>query len=218
MSENKNYKFETLQQHAGQVPDPTTGSRAVPIYQTTSYVFKDTQQAEDRFALRDPGFIYSRLTNPTQDVLENESLPLKTAQPVLLRPAAHRLSPTPSSTWPAPATKSSPLRPCTAARSNSLRKPSNISALRLTLPIPMIRSPLPNTSTTRPRLFILKVSAIRPSIFLTLKPSQPLPTKTAYRSSSTIPLPLRTSSVLSTTVPTSSSIRLRNSSAVTARP
>ena len=70
MSENKNYKFETLQQHAGQVPDPTTGSRAVPIYQTTSYVFKDTQQAEDRFALKDPGFIYSRLTNPTQDVLE----------------------------------------------------------------------------------------------------------------------------------------------------
>lgn len=70
MSENKNYKFETLQQHAGQVPDPATGARAVPIYQTTSYVFKDTQQAEDRFALRDPGFIYSRLTNPTQDVFE----------------------------------------------------------------------------------------------------------------------------------------------------
>ncbi|WP_301859662.1 O-acetylhomoserine aminocarboxypropyltransferase/cysteine synthase family protein [uncultured Megasphaera sp.] len=72
MSENtnKNYAFETLQQHAGQVPDPTTGSRAVPIYQTTSYVFKDTQEGEDLFALRKPGFIYSRLTNPTQDVLE----------------------------------------------------------------------------------------------------------------------------------------------------
>lgn len=70
MSTNKDYKFETLQQHAGQVPDPATGARAVPIYQTTSYVFKDTQQAEDRFALKDPGYIYSRLTNPTQDVLE----------------------------------------------------------------------------------------------------------------------------------------------------
>lgn len=70
MSETKHYKFETLQQHAGQVPDPVTGARAVPIYQTTSYVFKDTQQAEDRFALRDPGYIYGRLTNPTQDVLE----------------------------------------------------------------------------------------------------------------------------------------------------
>lgn len=98
MSENKNYKFETLQQHAGQVPDPTTGSRAVPIYQTTSYVFKDTQQAEDRFALKDPGFIYSRLTNPTQDVLENESPLLKTARPAWLRPAAPRQLPTRSST------------------------------------------------------------------------------------------------------------------------
>ena len=70
MTEKKNYHFETLQQHAGQVPDPTTGARAVPIYQTTSYVFKDAQQAEDRFALKDAGYIYSRLTNPTQDVLE----------------------------------------------------------------------------------------------------------------------------------------------------
>lgn len=71
MSENtKNYKFETLQQHAGQTPDPATGARAVPIYQTTSYVFKDTQDGEDQFALRQPGYIYSRLANPTQEVLE----------------------------------------------------------------------------------------------------------------------------------------------------
>ena len=69
MSE-KNYHFETLQQHAGQVPDPATGARAVPIYQTTSYVFKDSQEAEDRFGLRSPGYIYGRLTNPTQDVFE----------------------------------------------------------------------------------------------------------------------------------------------------
>lgn len=67
---SKNYKFETLQQHAGQVPDPTTGARAVPIYQTTSYVFDNTQDGEDQFALKKPGFIYSRLTNPTWDVLE----------------------------------------------------------------------------------------------------------------------------------------------------
>ena len=70
MADVKHYHFETLQQHAGQVPDPVTGARAVPIYQTTSYVFKDAQQAEDRFALKDAGYIYSRLTNPTQDVLE----------------------------------------------------------------------------------------------------------------------------------------------------
>ena len=69
MSEKKLH-FETLQQHAGQVPDPVTGARAVPIYQTTSYVFKDAQEAEDCFALRKPGYIYGRLTNPTQDVLE----------------------------------------------------------------------------------------------------------------------------------------------------
>lgn len=69
MSEKKLH-FETLQQHAGQVPDPVTGARAVPIYQTTSYVFKDAQEAEDRFALRKPGYIYGHLTNPTQDVLE----------------------------------------------------------------------------------------------------------------------------------------------------
>ena len=71
MSENtKAYKFETLQQHAGQIADPTTGARAVPIYQTTSYVFDSTQDGEDQFALRKPGYIYSRLANPTQEVFE----------------------------------------------------------------------------------------------------------------------------------------------------
>lgn len=74
---SKNYKFETLQQHAGQVPDPTTGARAVPIYQTTSYVFDNTQDGEDQFALKKPGFIYSRLANPTWDVLEKRVAALK---------------------------------------------------------------------------------------------------------------------------------------------
>lgn len=69
MSE-KNYKFDTLQVHAGQSVDPTTGARAVPIYATTSYVFKNTDEAEGRFALTNPGNIYSRLTNPTNDVFE----------------------------------------------------------------------------------------------------------------------------------------------------
>jgi len=63
-------QFETLQIHAGQVPDPTTGSRAVPIYQTTSYVFDDTQHAADLFALKADGNIYTRIMNPTTDVLE----------------------------------------------------------------------------------------------------------------------------------------------------
>lgn len=64
-----NYNFETLQIHAGQTVDET-GARAVPIYQTTSYVFDNPQQAADRFALRDPGNIYTRLTNPTTAVVE----------------------------------------------------------------------------------------------------------------------------------------------------
>ena len=66
----KNYRFDTLQVHAGQVPDSVTGSRAVPIYQTTSYVFDDAQDGADRFALRKFGNIYTRLTNPTTAVFE----------------------------------------------------------------------------------------------------------------------------------------------------
>lgn len=70
MSERK-YRFETLQLHVGQEQaDPTTDSRAVPIYQTTSYVFHNAAHAQARFGLADPGNIYGRLTNSTQDVLE----------------------------------------------------------------------------------------------------------------------------------------------------
>lgn len=68
---SQNYHPETLALHVGQEQaDPASDSRAVPIYQTTSYVFHDSQHAADRFALRDPGNIYGRLTNSTQDVLE----------------------------------------------------------------------------------------------------------------------------------------------------
>jgi O-acetylhomoserine (thiol)-lyase len=65
-----NYKLGTLALHAGQVPDPTTTARAVPIYSTTSYVFHNTEHAANLFGLREFGNIYSRLTNPTNDVLE----------------------------------------------------------------------------------------------------------------------------------------------------
>ena len=69
---NKNYRFETLQLHVGQEQaDPATDSRAVPIYQTTSYVFHNSQHAADRFGLRDAGNIYGRLTNSTQGVFED---------------------------------------------------------------------------------------------------------------------------------------------------
>jgi O-acetylhomoserine (thiol)-lyase len=66
----KNLKFETLQQHAGQQPDPTTHSRALPIYQTSSYVFENAEHAADLFALKQFGNIYTRIMNPTTDVFE----------------------------------------------------------------------------------------------------------------------------------------------------
>lgn len=66
----KNVKFETLQLHAGQQADPTTGSRAVPIYQTSSYVFKDAEHAANLFGLKEFGNIYTRIMNPTSDVFE----------------------------------------------------------------------------------------------------------------------------------------------------
>lgn len=66
----ENWKFDTLQVHAGQAADPTTGSRAVPIYQTTSYVFKNSEHAANLFELKEPGNIYTRIMNPTTDVLE----------------------------------------------------------------------------------------------------------------------------------------------------
>ena len=71
MADNRNYRFETLQLHVGQEqPDPVTDARAVPIYQTSSFVFRNSQHAADRFALKDAGNIYGRLTNPTEDVFE----------------------------------------------------------------------------------------------------------------------------------------------------
>lgn len=66
----KQYRFETLALHAGQIPDPTTTARAVPVYRTSSFVFKSTQHAANLFGLRELGNIYTRLTNPTTEVLE----------------------------------------------------------------------------------------------------------------------------------------------------
>ena len=67
---NKNYRFETNQLHAGQTVDPATKSRAVPIYQTTSFTFDNAEQAENMCALKESGNLYSRFTNPTVAVFE----------------------------------------------------------------------------------------------------------------------------------------------------
>ena len=69
-TEARKFAFATQQLHAGQKSDPTTGSRAVPLYQTTSYQFRDTEHASNLFALKELGNIYTRLMNPTTDVLE----------------------------------------------------------------------------------------------------------------------------------------------------
>ncbi|HEY0357931.1 MAG TPA: bifunctional o-acetylhomoserine/o-acetylserine sulfhydrylase [Mycobacteriales bacterium] len=70
MTTASSWSFETKQIHAGAAPDPTTGARATPIYQTTSYAFRDTEHAANLFSLAEPGNIYTRIMNPTQDVLE----------------------------------------------------------------------------------------------------------------------------------------------------
>ena len=67
---DKKWSFETLQIHAGQTADPTTGARALPLYQTTAYQFRDTQHAANLFGLAELGNIYTRIMNPTQDAVE----------------------------------------------------------------------------------------------------------------------------------------------------
>ena len=87
--ESRKLGFNTQQIHAGQQPDPTTGSRAVPIYQTTSYVFKDTDHAARLFALEEPGNIYTRIMNPTTDVFEKRVAALEGGTGALASSSGH---------------------------------------------------------------------------------------------------------------------------------
>ncbi len=84
MPNTNNWSFDTIQIHAGQQPDSDHGARALPIYQTTSYVFKDAEQAANRFALTDAGPIYTRLNNPTQGVIEERIAALEGGAAALL--------------------------------------------------------------------------------------------------------------------------------------
>ena len=84
MSAPENWRFETAQIHAGAQPDPVTGSRATPIYQTTSYVFRDTEHAANLFSLAEVGNIYTRIQNPTQDVVEQRLAALEGGTGALL--------------------------------------------------------------------------------------------------------------------------------------
>lgn len=84
MSETAKWAFETQQIHAGAQPDPTTGARATPLYQTTAYVFKDADHAANLFSLAEPGNIYTRIMNPTQDVAEQRIAALEGGTGALL--------------------------------------------------------------------------------------------------------------------------------------
>ncbi|MEY2814776.1 MAG: hypothetical protein RIS05_524 [Actinomycetota bacterium] len=81
---SQNWSFETLQIHAGQVPDPTTGARALPLYQTTAYQFRDTEHAANLFGLAELGNIYTRIMNPTQDAVEQRIAALEGGVAALL--------------------------------------------------------------------------------------------------------------------------------------
>ncbi|HUW88775.1 MAG TPA: bifunctional o-acetylhomoserine/o-acetylserine sulfhydrylase [Candidatus Paceibacterota bacterium] len=84
MSATNEWSFETLQIHAGQVPDPTTGARALPLYQTTAYQFRDTEHAANLFGLAELGNIYTRINNPTQDAVEQRLAALEGGVAALL--------------------------------------------------------------------------------------------------------------------------------------
>ncbi len=85
----------TIALHAGQVADPTTGSRAVPLYQTASYVFHNIEHAANLFALKEPGNIYTRLMNPTTDVFEKRMAAIEGGTMALAAASVRRRSPSP---------------------------------------------------------------------------------------------------------------------------
>ncbi|MCI0476692.1 MAG: PLP-dependent transferase, partial [Anaerolineales bacterium] len=89
INDQRQYGFTTRQLHAGQQPDPATGSRAVPIYQTTSYQFKSTEHAANLFALKEFGNIYTRIMNPTSDVFEQRVADLEGGVGALAASSGH---------------------------------------------------------------------------------------------------------------------------------
>src|SRR5512139_137339 len=88
-ADGRPFGFTTRQLHAGQQPDPTTGARAVPIYQTSSYAFRDTDHAARLFALEEPGNIYTRIMNPTSDVFEQRLADLEGGVGALAASSGH---------------------------------------------------------------------------------------------------------------------------------
>jgi O-acetylhomoserine (thiol)-lyase len=124
MSDSITYQAETLALHAGQKPDPATNARAVPIYQTTSYVFNDADHAARLFGLQEFGNIYTRLMNPTSDVFEQRVAALEGGVAALAVASGQSAITLAILTLAMPATRSSPPRASTAARTTCSTTPS----------------------------------------------------------------------------------------------
>ena len=197
-------KFETLQVHAGQeTPDPATDARAVPIYATTSYVFKDSAQAAGRFGLTEGGNIYTRLMNPTSDVFEKRIAALEGGAAALSTASGSA-----AITYAVQniATAGDHIVSSLNLYGRDFRSRSSIR------PIPKISekryAPTPNCST--PKRSEIPTRTLSTS---TLSPRSR--TRTVFRSSWTTLSQLRICSVLSSTARTSSFTRRRSLSAVT---
>ena len=213
-----NYHFETLQLHVGQEQaDPATDSRAVPIYATTSYVFHNAQHAADRFALRDAGNIYGRLTNSTQDVFEKRIAALEGGVAALAVASGAAAI---TYTIEALAQQGDHIvcqKTVYGGTYNLLAHTLKAFGVTTTLSTRTIsrRSKQPFSPTRRP--FTSRPSAIPTATFPTLTRLQRLRTSIRFPSSSIIPLARPISSAPSSTARTLSSTRRRSSSAATAR-
>ena len=134
MTADRKPGFDTLAIHAGAQPDPATGARATPIYQTTSYVFDDVEHAAALFNLETFGNIYTRITNPTQAVLEERVAALEGGTAALAVASGHAAQMLAFHTLLEPAMSSSPRASSMAARSTSSRSPSPNAAGRCASP------------------------------------------------------------------------------------
>ena len=209
----RNLKFETLQLHVGQEnPDPATGARAVPIYQTSSFVFNNSDHAAARFGLQDAGNIYGRLTNPTEDVFEQRMAALEGGV-AALAVASGAAAINYTITWRRRATTSYLQRTSTAVPTTCWRTlfRSTESAPHLLMYSIWMRFAQPFRRTQKP-------STSRPSEIRTLmlsisKHLQKLHMRTRFRWLSIIPSQLHTSFVRSSTAQTSLFIPQPNSSA-----
>jgi len=166
---NRNYHIETLALHAGQEIEPTTRARAVPVYRTTAYNFKSSKHGADLFALREPGNIYARLMNPTNDVLEKRLAQLDGGAAALTLPAVRRRSISPSQTSSNRATNWSPQTIFTAAPSRSSTRSCPSKELRSASHRSTTSRRQRLRSIKRPVHSILKPSATRRSTSPTSK-------------------------------------------------